>query len=151
MHRGPHATPITLTDDERMKLADWSRRPTSAQRLALRAHVKTPAMQGGSGLSLEEIVKFEWAVALGELSLTLSELEALARLQSAQGNREEAAKSYPRLAALPGYQAPYALFLFRSGVPEAKLALKVVQGVTRSRRMGPMIAPLVVSFAVPRS
>jgi SNF2 family DNA or RNA helicase len=59
----------------------WTRKGTK-QRLALRAHVKTPAMQGGSGLSLEEIVKFEWAVALGEHSLTLSELEALARLKA---------------------------------------------------------------------
>jgi transposase len=46
MHRGPHATPITLTDDERRKLADRSRRPTSAQRLALRAHI-VPAADAG--------------------------------------------------------------------------------------------------------
>jgi hypothetical protein len=46
MHRGPHATPITLTDDERMKRDDWSRRPTSAQRLALRARVVLAAAAG---------------------------------------------------------------------------------------------------------
>src|SRR5262249_1038996 len=46
MHRGPYATPITLTDDERMKLADWSRRPTSAQRLALRANIALAAAAG---------------------------------------------------------------------------------------------------------
>jgi tetratricopeptide (TPR) repeat protein len=45
-------------------------------------------------------------------------LEAMALLQSAQGNREEAARSYRRLAALPGYQAAYGLFLFRSGSTE---------------------------------
>jgi len=39
-------------------------------------------MQGGSGLSLEEIVKFEWEVALGGEKLTLRELESLARLKA---------------------------------------------------------------------
>src|SRR5262245_15059166 len=48
MHRRPYATPITLTDDERMKLDDWSRRPTSAQRLALRAHIVLAADAGRS-------------------------------------------------------------------------------------------------------
>jgi transposase len=46
MHRGPYATPVTLTDDERMKRADWSRRPTSAQRLALRANIVLAAAAG---------------------------------------------------------------------------------------------------------
>ena len=45
-------------------------------------------------------------------------IEALARLQLVEGNREEAAKSYQRLAALPGYQSAYGLFLFRNGKPE---------------------------------
>jgi tetratricopeptide (TPR) repeat protein len=45
-------------------------------------------------------------------------LASLALLQSTEGNREEAAKSYQRLAALPGYQAAYGLFLFRSGSPD---------------------------------
>ncbi len=39
-------------------------------------------MQGGSGLSLEQIVKFDWQVALGEHTLTLRELETLARLKA---------------------------------------------------------------------
>ena len=39
-------------------------------------------MQGGSGLTLEEVIKFDWTVALGEHSLTLRELEALARLKA---------------------------------------------------------------------
>jgi len=46
MPRGPRPTPITLTDDERMKLADWSRRPTAAQRLALRANIVLAAAAG---------------------------------------------------------------------------------------------------------
>jgi transposase len=52
MPRGPHPTPIALTDDERMKLADWSRRPTPAQRLALRAHIVLAAAAGGSNAAI---------------------------------------------------------------------------------------------------
>jgi SNF2 family DNA or RNA helicase len=59
----------------------WTRKGTK-QRLSLRAHVKTPSMQGGSGISLEEIVQFDWQVALGEQPLTLQELETLARLKA---------------------------------------------------------------------
>jgi transposase len=39
MSRGPKPTPITLTDDERGKLAGWAARPTTAQALALRARI----------------------------------------------------------------------------------------------------------------
>jgi SNF2 family DNA or RNA helicase len=39
-------------------------------------------MQGGSGLSLDDLVKFDWKVALGEHTLTLRELETLARLKA---------------------------------------------------------------------
>ena len=59
----------------------WTRKGTK-QRLSVRAHVKAPAMQGGSGLSLEEIVKFDWQVALGDEVLSLKELETLARLKA---------------------------------------------------------------------
>src|SRR5262249_47208940 len=59
----------------------WTRKGTK-QRLSVRAHVKTPAMQGGSGMSLAEIVTFDWQVALGDQVLTLKELEGLARLKS---------------------------------------------------------------------
>jgi hypothetical protein len=52
MHRGPYPTPIALTDDERMKLADWSRRPTSAQRLALRARIVLAAATGRSNTAI---------------------------------------------------------------------------------------------------
>ena len=46
MPRGPKPTPITLTDDERAKLTDWAQRPTSAQRLALRARIVLAAAEG---------------------------------------------------------------------------------------------------------
>ena len=39
-------------------------------------------MQGGNGLSLETVVRFDWEVALGDQKLTLGELEALARMKA---------------------------------------------------------------------
>jgi SNF2 family DNA or RNA helicase len=59
----------------------WTRKGTK-QRLTVWAHVKSPAMQaGGDGLSLEQIVTFDWQVALGDAVVSLRELEALARLK----------------------------------------------------------------------
>ena len=46
MSRGPNPTPIAVTDDERSKLAAWVRRPTSAQRLALRSRIVLAAADG---------------------------------------------------------------------------------------------------------
>jgi SNF2 family DNA or RNA helicase len=59
----------------------WTRKGTK-QRLSVRAHVKSPPMQGTGGLSLEDLVQFEWQVALGDTQLSLRELEALARLKA---------------------------------------------------------------------
>ncbi|HZY89952.1 MAG TPA: DEAD/DEAH box helicase, partial [Gemmataceae bacterium] len=59
----------------------WTRKGTK-QRLSVRAAVKSPKMQGGSGLSLNELVKFDWKAALGEHELSLKELEELARLKA---------------------------------------------------------------------
>jgi hypothetical protein len=39
MTLGRPKTPLILTDDERTKLHSWANRPTSAQRLALRARI----------------------------------------------------------------------------------------------------------------
>jgi hypothetical protein len=39
MTLGRPKTPLILTDDERTKLQSWANRPTSAQRLALRARL----------------------------------------------------------------------------------------------------------------
>jgi transposase len=52
MPRGPKPTPITLTDDERIKLTDWARRPTSAQRLALRAKIALAAAEGRANAAI---------------------------------------------------------------------------------------------------
>jgi len=51
-------------------------------KLAARAVVNSPKFQGGSGLSLEKIVKFDWEVALVKSGLSLEELEMLAKLKS---------------------------------------------------------------------
>jgi len=58
----------------------WTRKGTKL-RLTARAHAKSPTMQGG-GLSLGELVQFEWQVALGKEKLTLQELTALADLKA---------------------------------------------------------------------
>jgi hypothetical protein len=39
-------------------------------------------MQGGAGLSLDEIVTFNYQVALGDQTVTLAELQQLARLKA---------------------------------------------------------------------
>jgi SNF2 family DNA or RNA helicase len=58
----------------------WTKRGTTA-RLALTAVVASPKMQGASGLSLDDLVRFEWQVAVGGVALTLAELRVLAELK----------------------------------------------------------------------
>jgi transposase len=52
MPAGRPLTPITLTDDERVKLTTWSRRPTTAQRLGLRAKIILAAADGRSNTAI---------------------------------------------------------------------------------------------------
>jgi transposase len=52
MPAGRPRTPLTLTDDEKTKLAAWSRRPKSAQRLALRAKIVLAAADGRSNTAI---------------------------------------------------------------------------------------------------
>ncbi len=59
----------------------WTRKGTKL-RLSMRANVKSPKLQAGSGLTLDRIVQFEWQVALGGEELSLEELQELARLKS---------------------------------------------------------------------
>src|SRR4051812_46509848 len=49
---GRPLAPLTLTDDERAKLTAWSRRPKSAQRLALRARIVPAAADGRSNTAV---------------------------------------------------------------------------------------------------
>ena len=48
MPLGRPLKPIVLSDDERAKLVTWSRRPTTAQRLAVRANIVLAAAEGQS-------------------------------------------------------------------------------------------------------
>ena len=59
----------------------WTRKGTK-QRLSIRAKVKSPSMQGGSGLSLDEIIHFQWEMALGGKKISLRELLELAQMKS---------------------------------------------------------------------
>jgi hypothetical protein len=58
----------------------WTAKGTKL-RLSTRAQVKSPKMQGGNGLSLDEVVRFDWQVALGDQSLSREDLMALAKLK----------------------------------------------------------------------
>ena len=59
----------------------WSGRGAK-MRLSARAQVKSPKMAGGSGLNLDQIVRFDWQLALGDEDLSLAELQELAELKS---------------------------------------------------------------------
>jgi SNF2 family DNA or RNA helicase len=63
-------------------LPSWWTKKGSKQRLSVRAEVKSPPMQGHAGLSLGQVVRFDWQVALGDEKLSLEELQELARLKS---------------------------------------------------------------------
>ena len=59
----------------------WTRKGTKL-RLTARANVKPSGMQGVSGLSLDQIVQFDWEVALGGERLSVEELQRLAKLKA---------------------------------------------------------------------
>ena len=59
----------------------WTRKGTKL-RLSARANVKSPKMKGGSGMSLDELVNFNWEVALGGKKISYRELQELAKLKS---------------------------------------------------------------------
>jgi SNF2 family DNA or RNA helicase len=65
-------------------LPSWWARTGSRQRLTLTANAKSSKKSSSSSgvMSLEELVKFDWKVALGEVELTIEELETLAKLKS---------------------------------------------------------------------
>ncbi len=59
----------------------WTRRGTRA-RLSARAKAKSPGLRSAGRLSLDDIVHFDWEVALGGHRISLEELQELARLKS---------------------------------------------------------------------
>lgn len=58
----------------------WTHKGTKI-RLTTKAKVKSPKMQSKGGLSLDEIIQFNWEISLGGEKLSLEELEALAKLK----------------------------------------------------------------------
>ena len=63
-------------------LPAWWSRLGAKLRPAARVHVKAPKMQGGSGLNLDQIIRFDWQLALGDEALSLAELQELVKLKS---------------------------------------------------------------------
>jgi SNF2 family DNA or RNA helicase len=59
----------------------WSGRGPKL-RLSARAQVRSPKLAGGSGLNLDQIVRFDWQLALGDADLSLRELQELAQLKA---------------------------------------------------------------------
>ncbi len=59
----------------------WARKGTK-NRLTIGAHVRSPKMQSGGGLSLDSLVAFDWVAAVGDQTLTAQELNALAKLKT---------------------------------------------------------------------
>lgn len=59
----------------------WTGKATKL-RLSLSANVKSPKMKSFSGLSLGQIVQFDYEVAMGNQRITLEELESLAKLKA---------------------------------------------------------------------
>jgi SNF2 family DNA or RNA helicase len=59
----------------------WTHKGTKL-RLTARANVKTPKMQSVSGLSLDQIMQFDWEVALGGEKLSFEELQRLAKFKT---------------------------------------------------------------------
>lgn len=60
----------------------WWTRSEPAPGLTARVQVKSPAMRGAGGLSLDDVVEVDWSLALGDTVLTPEELEFLARAQT---------------------------------------------------------------------
>ncbi len=58
----------------------WTRKGTKLK-LAMKAKVRSPKLSGGNRLSLHEMVKFDWQLALGNNTLSFQELESLAKLK----------------------------------------------------------------------
>ena len=63
-------------------LPSWWTAEGTKTRISARAKVRASKMQGGGGLSLDELVKFDWKVALGDQKLSARDLMALARLKT---------------------------------------------------------------------
>ena len=63
-------------------LPSWWTGKGTKLRLSVSAKVKSPKMKASTGLSLGEIVQFDWELAIGDQRITLQELQALAKLKA---------------------------------------------------------------------
>ncbi len=63
-------------------LPSWWTGTGVKKRLSLHARVKSPAMQGGAGISLDNIFEFQWQAALGDEEISLKELTDLAAMKT---------------------------------------------------------------------
>ena len=62
-------------------LPAWWARKGGKLKIAARANASLSKMQSASGLSLDDVIRLDWEVALGEETLTKEELESLAKLK----------------------------------------------------------------------
>lgn len=60
----------------------WWTGQGTRRRISIRAQVKTPKMKGKSGFSLDQVLEFNWELAIGGEKLSLEELETLARMKA---------------------------------------------------------------------
>ncbi len=88
MPRGRPTKPLNLTDDERVVLQQWARRPTSAQRLAQRARI---ALLCGDGLSNTQV-----AARTGLTVATVGKWRERFRLRRLDGLTDEPRPGAPR-------------------------------------------------------
>jgi len=63
-------------------LPAWWTGHATKQRIQAKAVVNSPTNPSAGGMSLEELLKFQWRIAIGDQELTLAELEELARLKA---------------------------------------------------------------------
>lgn len=63
-------------------LPSWWTHSGARRRVSLRAKVNSPEMTGGSGLSLDAMLDFQWEASLGDECLSMEELMELARLKT---------------------------------------------------------------------
>ena len=65
-----------------LMLPSWWTRKGTAVRLKARARVKSKKMASAGSLSLDTIVEFDWALALGDEKISKAELNTLAKLKA---------------------------------------------------------------------
>jgi SNF2 family DNA or RNA helicase len=107
----------------------WTRKGTKV-RLTARASMKTPEMQSVSGLSLDQIVQFDWEIALGGEKLSFEELQRLAKLKA------PLIKVRGEWVQMNAEEIQAALEFWKKKVPEQMTAREIVQMALGGRTPG---------------